>query len=305
LERLNQGCLFWVYIGHGSRRYLDYVRVPGGAYPILDVNDASKLIASQGLPIALFLACYTAAFDDATDCLAEEMLRAPGGPVAVLGGSRVTMPYAMAVMGNAMMDLCFHQRHETLGQVMREAKRRMAAEDVEDPNRQLLDAIAAAISPAKDQLREERLEHLSLFNLIGDPLLRIRYPRSIEVVSEDSVIAGQDLQFQADCPAGGEAVIELVCRRDRLKGESPHRPEFVASREFLGSLQEGYRQANDRTWTSQPVILAAGVNHISLPIPETARGPCYARVLVQTNSGLAAGASEVYVRPPRPASARP
>ena len=53
------------------------------------------------------LACYTAAFDQPQDCLAEELLKTEGGPVAVYGGSRVTMPYAMGVMGTAMMDEYF------------------------------------------------------------------------------------------------------------------------------------------------------------------------------------------------------
>lgn len=302
IDRLNEGCLFWVYIGHGARQYLDYIRVPGGAFPILDTDDAKDLRSTQGLPIALFLACYTAAFDGPADCLGEEMLRSPGGPVAVLGGSRVTMPYAMAVMGNAMMDLCFHERCETLGEVVLAAKRRLAAEDVDDPNRQLLDAIAAAISPAKDQLREERVEHLALFNLLGDPLLRVRYPDPMSVACEDSVVAGQPLKLHVESSTGGDGVLELVCRRDRLKGESPSRPQFLPTQEFLRSLQEGYGQANNRTWSSQTVSVAAGPSEIVLAVPETARGPCYARLLVQTKKGLAVGASEVFVRPPRPAA---
>ncbi len=68
----------------------------------LNVNDCGKLRVSSGAaPIAIMLACYTAAFDQPQDCLAEQMLKAEGGPVAVYGGSRVTMPYAMSVMGDA------------------------------------------------------------------------------------------------------------------------------------------------------------------------------------------------------------
>ena len=36
VERLNEGCLFWVYLGHGQRQNVDYVHVPQGYYPILD-----------------------------------------------------------------------------------------------------------------------------------------------------------------------------------------------------------------------------------------------------------------------------
>ena len=84
VKRFNEGCLFWVYIGHGYPYQLDRVRMPGRSHHILSVADIAKLDNSQGLPVAIFLACYTGAYDQPYDCLAEEMLRAPGGPVAVL-----------------------------------------------------------------------------------------------------------------------------------------------------------------------------------------------------------------------------
>src|SRR5262245_6411219 len=100
VQRHNEGCLFWVYIGHGQATTLDQVSIPGERFNILNVDDCRELQAHAGAaPIALMLACYTAAFDQPRDCLAEQMLKADGGPVAVYGGSRVTMPYGMAVMG--------------------------------------------------------------------------------------------------------------------------------------------------------------------------------------------------------------
>ncbi len=111
VNRFNEGCLFWVYIGHGYPYQLDRVRVPGQTHHIFNVTDTPKLENQNGLPIAIFLACYTGAYDQPYDCLAEEMLRAPGGPVAVLAGSRVTMPYAMAVMGSELMERVLHAPH--------------------------------------------------------------------------------------------------------------------------------------------------------------------------------------------------
>ncbi|MFO0884412.1 MAG: C25 family cysteine peptidase [Pirellulales bacterium] len=77
--------------------------VPGARFPILRTADCSKLRSQNGLSIAVLLACYTGAFDQPEDCLAEEMLRAPQGPVAVIGGSRVTMPYGIAVLGTEFL----------------------------------------------------------------------------------------------------------------------------------------------------------------------------------------------------------
>src|SRR5581483_759475 len=89
LDRLNEGCLFWIYMGHSQRQFVDFMRVPHTHYPILTSRDVPRLQATDGATIAIFLSCYTGAFDS-DDCLAEQMLRSEGGPVAVLGGSRVT-----------------------------------------------------------------------------------------------------------------------------------------------------------------------------------------------------------------------
>ncbi len=95
INRFNEGCLFWVYIGHGYPYQLDRVRVPGATHHILNTADMVRLDNQQGMPIAIFLACYTGAYDQLYDCLAEQMVRAPGGPVAAYWparGSRCRMP---------------------------------------------------------------------------------------------------------------------------------------------------------------------------------------------------------------------
>ncbi|MBW3599549.1 MAG: peptidase C25, partial [Planctomycetes bacterium] len=135
LNRFNEGCLFWVYIGHGQRQGLDTVNTPAGRYPILSAADAIQLRAEQAPPIAVFLACYTGAFDGGRDCLAEEMLRSPGGPVAVLAGSRVTMPYAMAVLGANLMDEVFERRRPTIGESLLHAKRRLVQSPADEEGR--------------------------------------------------------------------------------------------------------------------------------------------------------------------------
>ena len=139
--------MFWVYIGHGYPYQLDRVRVPGRTYHILNTQDMSKLDNQHGTPIAIFLACYTGAYDQPYDCLAEEMLRAPGGPVAVLAGSRVTMPYAMAVLGSGLMDEYFRQRPATLGEIVLNAKRQMVKDAPEGTDRKLLDLLGQSDQP--------------------------------------------------------------------------------------------------------------------------------------------------------------
>ena len=104
IERMNEGCLFWVYMGHGHHKSLDYLRTPLADYSIFIDGDAKYAKSRSGFPIAIFCACYTGAFDAIEDCIAEDLLRQPDGPVAVISSSRVAMPYGMAVFGLELID---------------------------------------------------------------------------------------------------------------------------------------------------------------------------------------------------------
>lgn len=305
LDRFNEGCLFWVYIGHGHRRYLDKVQVPGGEFHIMDVNDTRKLQSRSGQPIAVFLACNTGAFDNEQDCLAEEMLRTPGGAVAVLAGSRVTMPYAMAVMGDGMIGRYFHSTDVTLGEIVLGAKQQMlkkldpnAKGDDRTFNRQLLDTLASTFSPSKGSLDVELREHVYLFNLLGDPLLRIQRPQVIDIHAPAQQVAGTNCQLRLNSPIGGKARVELVCRRDLFKSAMPNRDEFELSDKSRNEMQRTYLAANDRVWMRGEVNLSAGENAVQLAIPLDANGPCFVRVYASSKRGDAIGATRVYIARP-------
>ncbi len=297
LQRLNEGSLFWVYIGHGQQRGLDWVRTPDNQYyPILACRDVGKLQCPQGPPIALFLACYTGAFDQLEDCLAEDLLRTPGAPVAVLSGSRVTMPYAMAVMGTEMLRECFVQRRPTIGEVLWHAKRSLVAGKRDDPESKALDFLAAILNLHSD-LAAERAEHVLLFNLIGDPLLRIPHPAAVKVDIAKNAAPGGDLQVAGHCEFDGQATVELVVRRDRFATMPPSRPKFVAADAELTAFQSAYRRANDRTLATVTAPVVAGAFQTNLRVPDSAQGACHVRVMVQSQQAIGIGAANVEIKP--------
>jgi Peptidase family C25 len=293
LARLNEGSLFWVYIGHGNPCSVDEVRVPGGAYPILSTADTGRLACRHGAPIACFLACYSGAFDLPRDCLAEEMLRSPGGPVAVLCGSRVTMPYGMSVLGTELLHECFVEQPQTLGDAILQAKRRMMNAEKPSRFRAALDATAAVFSPTADQLEAERAEHLDLFNLLGDPLLRVAYPREIRVDVAPTAAAGRTISISLSTPLAGSGVVELAVRRDRLTFKPPRRDRFDP--DALAGYGEIYRLANEPRLVSRPVAFGQGTFTTQLPVPSEARGPCQVRVFLEGSDGCAAGAADVRI----------
>lgn len=304
LDRFNEGCLFWVYIGHGHPTGLDQIRVPGRAYHILGSDDVPKIDSGGCPPIAVFLSCYAGAFDQPNDCLGEELLRAPSGAVAVLCGSRVTMPYAMAVLGSELMDNYFGAECQTLGEAMLRTKRKMAeaaptaAAGAENPNRLLLDALARAISPDADSLDEERREHLLLFNLLGDPLLKLPRPERVDLELPTHIRAGDRIPIVFHSRVPGECRLELVCRRDRLKEAPPQREYYDGRDRILTSYDESYRKANDDLWTEQLVVCEGGRCEVVLDVPLEARGNCHVRAFVQGERDYAVGSADVFVRKP-------
>jgi len=293
LGRLNEGSLFWVYLGHGQQRSVDEVRVPGGRYPILSSEDVERLACQHGAPIACFLACYSGAFDLARDCLAEDMLRAEGGPVAILCGSRVTMPYAMTVMGSELLNQVFSERAETLGAAVLAAKRNMMDPAGGSRYRAALDAMARMLSPTADALAAERAEHLDLFNLLGDPLLRIPYPKSLDVKIEPAAAAGGKIVVRGDSPLAGSGVVELAVRRDRLSFRPPRRAAFDP--QALDGYADVYDRANEPRLQSVAVALDEGEFAVELDVPAEATGPCHVRVFVESEQGCAAGGADVTI----------
>lgn len=301
VDRLNEGSLFWVYIGHGQRRFLDKIYTPTASHHIFDTDDMPKVRCTSRAPIAVFLSCYAGAFDETRDCLGEEMLRAEDGPVAVFGGSRITMPYAMAVMGHELMDQYFVQRSATLGELVMQAKRQMVREVNDDERaakntRHLLDTIAAVISPAPEMLDDERREHVLLFNLLGDPLLRLDHADDISVTTVAEAAAGSVIQVTGTTQILGRCTIELICRRDRLKNRFVARPQYDASDEALADYTAVYAQANDRQWTTATFECQSGAFETTIQIPSECHGACNVRVFVEGEGGFGLGAAELFVQ---------
>lgn len=298
IESLNVGCQFWIYMGHGYHVELAPMQTPGGEFPGLSAADVAGLKCRQGLPIALFLSCYAGAFDAYDDCLAEEMLRAEGGPVAVIAASRVTMPYAMSVMALELSRQTLDGPAETLGQAMLSAKRHLLAEgDDLGPQRAMLDSAAELISPLPDKLAEERREHILLFNLFGDPLLRLRRPKPVELTVAETIVPGETIAVLGSSNVDGRATVELVVPRDRFVTKPVRRAEFPESLDDWADFQRVLDQANDRRLAWTETAIRGGRLDTRLRIPENARGNCFVRVYVEGNDDFAAGAVETVVRP--------
>lgn len=178
-DQISAGSFAWIYLGHGLPAMLDVAATPRGPRPILATNDIPKLHCGANSPLAVLIACYTGAIDARDDSLGEELLRCEKGPVAVIAATRVTMPYGNSVFGCELLRAAFRESPGTLGDIWLQAQvQTLAAPQNGDSLRTSLDAVARGVSPAPADLAAERREHVVLYQLLGDPLLRLNYPAS-------------------------------------------------------------------------------------------------------------------------------
>ncbi len=179
--KLNGGGLAWIYVGHALPTELVYAPSATGIRSILSTRDVPQLHCGPHNPLAVLVACYSGAMDAPQGCLAEELLLAEDGPVAVIAATRVTMPYGNTIMGCELLRACFQDRPVAVGDVMRLAQRRVLTpiqkdQPIKDQLRATLDGMAELLSPPPVDLTAERREHVLMYQLIGDPLLRLHRP---------------------------------------------------------------------------------------------------------------------------------
>ena len=245
LERFNEGALIVAYMGHGSRLRLDRMIFNRRVYDIFDDEAVYSLEARHGPPIVFFCACSTGHVDGAPDSLAEVAMKQPKGPIAVIASSRVSMPYANGVLSKELLDALFGDRAATLGEALALAKRRTVNPRPDDRNRLLIEQMAVFWSTPEKRAKEKR-EHVFLYNLSGDPALRIPRPAEATLeVAEEAALGGR-LKVAGTSPVSGEAIVELVMERTPLV---PRRAGD-SDKEFAECYENANRWAKARTAAS-------------------------------------------------------
>ncbi len=296
IERFNEGCLFWVYIGHGSRHRLDKIYLPDRAYRILDCATCDQFNSRHGNPIAIFLACYTGAMDDPRDCLAEEMWARKNGPIAVVAGSRVTMPYAMSLFSLEMLREYFDGDVQTLGELIKVAKIRMANNGAsDDPYRSMIEGMGKSFSPKPKLLAEERREHLHLMHLIGDPLLRLKRPQAMKISVPVVANAGAVIPVTGVSPGGGTYTVEVSYKRDRYRTRPPRRREYEPTEEAFDKYQVAYDNARQLVCLRADAKVVAGQFMIEVPLPANASGDCVVSVFNTAAPNIVMGSAPVFI----------
>ena len=326
IARLNEGSLFWVYMGHGMRQRLDSVSCPeqpNHIFPIFSKGDAEYVSCSRGLPIALLLCCYTGALDSDENCVAEELHRRENGPVAVFAASRTTMPYGMCTLGIELIEETFKPRTSeeplTLGNVILTAKRNsMLRKTARRPNgkerpiREVVDSLAKMLDPTANRLEEQRFDHVHLFQLFGDPLLRLPTPITILLDAPETAKANTTINVRGVLPDTGKSddgkmvrekrrvVVELAVPKARNTVFSPKNRTFDLTEESVQEFNTLYAEANRRVVSRVIIDVPEGRTFSAeLPIPGFSRnekGDYDLRVYYETANSYGLGSRTISVK---------
>ncbi|MFN3189664.1 MAG: C25 family cysteine peptidase [Aureliella sp.] len=314
INRLNQGGMFWVYIGHGHVKTLDYVKADDQYLPIFTERNIPA-IKSSAPPIAIFLACYTGAFDAVEDSLAERLTLKPDGPVASIAASRVSGPYGLATLSDGMLKYCYEDRVPTLGEIVLRSKQKMLADSASNGSdrqpkamgqMQLITSIAKSLSPADYDLRAERLEHVWQMHLLGDPCLRIRYPNEVELQAPARAQPGEEIVVRGTSKSQAKMMVEFGFRRDQIRRELDRVQVGLDTTDGRNAFQSRYDAANDRILVLEQRQVPSGEFEQALTLPENlSNGRYCVRCYLEGKDDWQVGYHELVVRKPRPTKASP
>ncbi len=283
IRLLNEAPLFYVYVGHGKRSGCDTIEFKGEAYPILETAHVPRVRVRGHGPVMVVIACNTGEYDGKTsDCLGEELMKSPTGPVAFIGGSRITQPYGNAVLGRELIG-AFLQEKPTIGEALFAAKGRAVGADDSD-FRKTADRLAGTMQGG-DSLEPMRKDVALHYNLLGDPALSLRRPDALEVAAKQD---GRRVRVSGRAPIGdGRALVSLDCPREKFL-----RPPGKVTE--IAQFAERYRLANDKSVARAEVAVTGGAFEVEFEVPAgTPKGRHWVRAFAWSDSGAAAGAKEL------------
>jgi hypothetical protein len=307
IDQLNRNSLLWVYMGHGGIQELDQIQFDDKLYPILSGNDVTALKSSRSKSLAFLLACYSGAFDAPMPCLSEMMLKSDQGPVAVVGATRVSMPYGMGMIGKEMLREAFVNHTSTIGEVLRNAKQTSMLVDTSSSDEEsgsldaLMSSMAQALSPIDHSLTKELEEHRWLMNLLGDPTLVFPSSQKLEFECTQDMSA-KAIRLKGRADIAGELVVEI--RYDRGQIPAYARKLMAAENQTRKDKRDvseqdamqRYLAVNDTVLVQTNKAIGKGDFNAELKLPEDCSGDYLVRCTVCNRKQSAVGVSSILIR---------
>jgi hypothetical protein len=263
IRMINDGSLFFAYVGHGFREGFDDVRYKEDVFPILEKKQVKQIDIREGLPIMVVIACSTGEFDSiSSDSIGEDLFKRRRGPVAFIGGSRITQPYGNGLFATKLVDQVFAKKSPTIGEALWQAKAAVVDKD-DSVLRLQADAIASTIQgPATlEPMRKDVIQH---YNLFGDPALKIRRPaEDIELTPRGFPGPGRTF-YVTGTSKDGPVDVTFECARDKFA-----HPTDLEGDTIEAQLGRRYANANNKVVIRSPTSAVDGQFEAAIELPES------------------------------------
>lgn len=294
MSEINEGSLILNYVGHGWKTSVDRLYFNDKRYTVFTVKDAAKVDCKGKSPIAAFFTCYTGCYDMEELSLAETLLKNPKGPIGVIASSRISAE-ANYLLETAFFKAATIEREQTLGKIFLKMKRHMLTQTM--PLGQLIKKFKLPISNLEGYAEGKR-SHLWLYNLFGDPALKIAHPETTcEIkLNEKTATQGSEITAIIGCPdiKEGKVLVTFECRlADFL--ENPKKVEST-DKDFEKKAAENHEIANNKVIAKYEVELKDGKSEVTIEIPDDLKPRNYlVRTLVTAKNKIAFNAVEFEV----------
>ena len=168
--------------------------------------------------------------------------------------------------------------------------------------RETLDRAAKIFDPTASRLNEQLEDHVALFNLFGDPLLRVKFPERCAVEAPEIVYSTQTLPISGVVPNATKRQtsvrVELLLADFRSPVAKPRRSKtFVESKEARAEFDATYRAANNFVVAASQVETQNGRFQANIDVPADFSGECVVRVAATDGERYWIGSRRVLVRP--------
>ena len=301
LGRFKAGPAALIFVGHGDYRGLSCMECDGFGYGLLDNFDALLGVRNpEGRTAVFVFACRTGCIDRNCLSLGEALLSNEHGPAAFFGSTRISQPYANAVLVSTLAEAIFNRSEQgTIGQMVLQLRQALLRNR---PNslRAMLDLPAMAklgLSGPAQQREDAALEYV----LLADPALPLRVALAgARVDAPSECAAGEKVSVTVRCPRvpSGQVTVSLVARHDMASGES--RLGKVGRRDEA-AMNRRYEQANAKPLAQAQGQLSEGVTQVQMTIPAAlAAGEYGIGAMVCTEDQAVGGSTSIRVVAPAP-----
>jgi hypothetical protein len=170
--------------------------------------------------------------------------------------------------------------------------------DIRKRYRKIVTDMAQALNPSDHDLTLERREHVRLMNLLGDPLLKIPYPKPIVLDVPNKATSGQTIQIQGHSSVSGKLIVELALVRDRVPEGVTALRTYQATDEDHIQMERNYQSCNQLTVYRVELPSVDGDFEVPLQIPENSSGRHVVCAYVYGQQDWSTGSHKLAIRKP-------